>query len=92
MSLMDKYWEEHNVRTEGQAGLNSLERLVRILGYGSGFMQNRAVEDFLLDNPGAIETLLDFVAKHATPGSEWHTALTDVLSPDSDDEDDSDDE
>lgn len=90
MSLMDRYWEEHNVRTEGQAGLNSLERLVRILGYGTGFMQNRAVEDFLLDNPGAIEAMLDFVAKHATPGSEWHTALTDVLPPEEEDDDDDD--
>lgn len=90
MSLMDRYWEEHNVRTEGQAGLNSLERLVRILGYGTGFMQNRPVEDFLLDNPGAIEAMLDFVAKHATPGSEWHTALTDVLPPEEDEDEDED--
>lgn len=57
-------------RWEGDSGVRNFEQLVSDLGYDQG------IENFLADNPGAIETLLNWISEHAEKGgSEWKENL-----------------
>jgi len=70
---------DNNFRTcEGESGVRNLEQLVETLGYGQGFMRNRAIEDFLTDNPGAVEAVLNFIGEWVERNDEWAEALQQV--------------
>lgn len=59
-------------RWEGDSGVRNFEQLVKDMGYDYG------IENFLADNPGAIETLLEWIADHAEKGGiEWKINLAD---------------
>ena len=66
---------------EGESGVRKLETLVEDLGYGQGFMRNRAIEEFLADNPGAMEAVLVFVSEWVDRNTEWEDALEEVVGP-----------
>lgn len=68
-------------RFEGDAGLDNLEKLFGVLGYTEdGFRHGAPVEKFLIDNPGAIEAIIDFVAAsvdqaYVSDDTTWREAL-----------------
>lgn len=67
---------ENNFQTvEGDRGVQNLDTLFQVLGYGVGYMRGRAMEEFFADNPGAVEAVLDFVEKWAERNPEWQQAL-----------------
>lgn len=74
----DAYCDNHFRRIEGEGGVRNLEQLVETLGYGKGFMRNRAIEDFLTDNPGAVEAVLQFIGEWVERNDEWAEALQQV--------------
>lgn len=74
--LLDQYLEDNNIRNfEGERGVRNLEQLVETLGYGQGFMRNRAIEEFLADNPGAVEAVVNFIGEWAERNTEWQESL-----------------
>lgn len=65
--LIDAWMEKNNAwRTEGQRGVDNIEKLIRALGY-------RNMDGFLEDNPGAIESLFNWIKEQNV--SEWKEAL-----------------
>ena len=65
--LIDAWMEKNNAwSTEGQRGVNNIEKLIRALGYHN-------MDDFLEDNPGAIESLFEWIREQNI--SEWKEAL-----------------
>lgn len=52
---------------EGERGVTKFETLVNDLGYGT-------IEEFLADNPGAIDTIIDWIAD--TGINEWRDKLS----------------
>ena len=58
---------------EGESGVRKLETLVKdIGGYNS-------LHDFLADNPGACEAIMNFVQEFLPRNSEWEDNLTEVI-------------
>jgi len=82
---MDKYkivdmFEQHFMTsTEGEKGVKQLENVCEVLGYGEGFMRNRAIEEFLTDNPGAVEALFQFISEWALRNPEWNDSMEEAL-------------
>jgi hypothetical protein len=77
--LIYKWREENQANGHGsrRAALG-LTKFVRELDHNY-----RSFEDFLLDNPGVVEAIYDWVAESAS--QEWEDNLRDLL-PDKDDE------
>lgn len=67
--------QEGMFNMEGERGVERLERIVEVLGYGTGFMRGRALEHFFSDNSGAIEAVLEFIGEWSERNSEWKEAL-----------------
>jgi hypothetical protein len=63
-------WMEANraTRFEGSTGVRNLENLVRTLGYND-------INDFLTDNSGAIEAIIEFIKSWVDRNEEWANAL-----------------
>ena len=80
--VVDTYMDNYFFRMEGEAGVRNLETMCEHLGYGSGFMRGRAIEEMLADNPGAVEAVAEFLADWAVRNTEWNAALEQVLEDD----------
>lgn len=76
--LFDEYMDTCFRSTEGESGTRNLEQLCEVLGYGQGFMRGRAIEDFLQDNPGAIQAVVDFVESRINM-FDWKQRLNEYL-------------
>lgn len=74
-AAFDAYIGTHFRRIEGEQGVRNLEQLVETLGYGHGIYRNRAIEEFLIDNPGAVEAVLQFIGEWTDRNEEWAAAL-----------------
>lgn len=74
MSLSD-FLNEHKLFSfEGESGVKKLEVVLNEIGYKeSGFAYGSAVENFLQDNPGAIQAILDFIEEHYEDDFERYT-------------------
>lgn len=77
--VVDTYMDNFMFRMEGETGVKNLEQMCETLGYGSGWMRGRAIEEMLADNPGAVEAVANFLAEQAVRNTEWNAALADVL-------------
>lgn len=67
---------------EGDRGIERLNVVLNKIGYKeSGFQYGSPVEEFLKDNPGAIEKMLEFV-------EEYFDEKFDVVCKDEDDDED----
>jgi hypothetical protein len=63
---------------EGQRGLDVLEKFCEHLGYkDTGPTNTRALDKFLLDNPGAIEAIIKWVEDTRSP--EFYAKLEKVV-------------
>ena len=81
-NVVDTYMDNYFFRMEGEQGVRNLETMCEHLGYGSGFMRGRAIEEMLADNPGAVEAVAQFLADWAVRNTEWNSALEQVLEED----------
>ena len=81
-NVVDAYMDNYFFRMEGEQGVRNLETMCEHLGYGSGFMRGRAIEEMLADNPGAVEAVAQFLADWAVRNTEWNSALEQVLEED----------
>ena len=77
--IVDLFESNYMTRTEGDTGVRNLETVCEILGYGQGFMRNRATEEFLTDNPGAVEGLFQFISEWALRNTDWQAGMEDAL-------------
>jgi len=66
MSAYETFCEENEVHTnEGSSGLKGLEKAMQECGYTSdNFAHGSVTENFLKDNPGAIEMLHTFIEEN----------------------------
>ena len=78
-NVVDTYMDNYFFRFEGEQGVRNLEQMCETLGYGSGYMRGRAIEEMLADNPGAVEAVAQFLAEWAVRNTEWNAALEQVL-------------
>ena len=78
--IVDKFMDNFARSAEGERGVQNLENVCEILGYGEGFMRGRAVEEFLQDNPGAVEGLFNFIAEWAERNRSWANAMEEALA------------
>ena len=82
--LFDKYMDNHFRSFEGERGVRNLEQLVETLGYGEGWMRGRAIEDFLTDNPGAVQAVVEFIGEWVGRNSDWQDRLSDGVEEEED--------
>jgi hypothetical protein len=65
--LLDEYTEQEKIYSlEGERGIRNFSKITRTLGYDS-------FDDFLADNPGAIEAMVDWLYNCNVP--EWKESL-----------------
>ena len=77
--IVDKFMDTFARSAEGERGVRNLETVCEVLGYGEGFMRGRAIEEFLQDNPGAVEGLFNFIAEWAERNSDWAYKMEEQL-------------
>ena len=71
----------------GPSGVRNLEYLAEDLGYTSGsFIGNHPLFNFLADNPGAIQAIIDWIGDQNIP--EWAENLECVLGDKDEDHED----
>ena len=78
--VVELFADNYMRSTEGERGYSNLETVCEVLGYGEGWMRGRAVEEFLQDNPGAIEALFEFVNEWAMRNRSWSNAMEEALA------------
>jgi hypothetical protein len=78
-AIVEAFEQNFMTRTEGEAGVKQLENVCEVLGYGEGFMRNRAIEEFLTDNPGAVEALFEFISEWAVRNTDWNGSMEEAL-------------
>lgn len=88
--IIDRYLDQENLnRTEGQAGVRNLAKLVNALGYQDfnrygqmpGGTSLGDIFAFLEDNSGAIEAIVEWIKERNVP--EWKEAIESQLHDDS---------
>jgi hypothetical protein len=78
---------------EGESGIAKLEQLCETLGYrNNGFRFGDPIQQFLCDNPGACDAIVEFITEWTDRNDEWRENIADSLEPEDDDEEDSEDE
>jgi len=79
-----EHWQNKarlSFRWDGRTGVSNHEDLTKSIGYSQG------IEEFLADNPGAVEKLVEFIKEHAENGaSEWKTNLAEACDYEPDDD------
>jgi hypothetical protein len=65
MNGFQQFLQDKNIRTEGQESVRGLNTIAKEIGYkDSGFMFGSAFEEFLSDNPGAVQALHEWIEKY----------------------------
>lgn len=90
--LLDEMIDLKRLRFEGETGLKNLNTVAQILGYKqSPWANGSPLEEFLCDNSGAIEAILEWIK--AQNFREWVESIESELPENSgEDEDEDDDE
>lgn len=81
--ILEKWQDYHEIsRFEGTSGVKNLEKLLKSLGYSRGNYVGYGNEiiNFLSDNPGAIEAILNFIVE--TNDKNWNESLIEDLPED----------
>lgn len=73
LSELIEEWQDQNKihRYEGTSGVSNLEKLFGVLGYKEGnyLGYGNEIINFLSDNPGAIQAILEWIGEREVP--EW---------------------
>ena len=77
--ILERYMSEHKMhRFEGTTGVRHFEKLVEDMGYTDGqFIGRHGILNFLADNSGAIQALIEWIEQANVP--EWEENLSDCL-------------
>jgi hypothetical protein len=90
--VLNEYTNRRGFHTEGESGVNSLEELVKAMGYEDQF--GTAIDHFLSDNSGCIQAILEWIGEQNI--QEWaegiESQLTEEDDEDSDERDEDEDE
>ena len=71
-------WQDKNKVWHFENSTKNLEKLVGVLGYrDSGF--GSAVEEFLCDNPGAQQVIVEWIAEWLDNNSDWRESFLQEL-------------
>lgn len=73
MSLFMTYCENNFTSNEGPRGVRNLEKLAKVLGYGSHYQP--VLQSFFEDNPGAIQAVVEWAESQVEGNTEWQEAL-----------------
>ncbi len=75
--LFDKYLDDNRMyRFEGTDGVRKLDDLCANLGYTRGqFIGANPIMNFLADNPGAMEAIVEFIRDQIDHLPEWQENL-----------------
>ena len=83
MSLFEKYIDQNKLYSfEGDRGVRRFEMMVNDIG------DYKDIREFLADNPGAMEKLVEFVEQWSERNDEWKTNLKICMVQGDEDEDD----
>lgn len=93
-TIIEAWQEEHNANrlTESTNGIQNLEKLFVAMGYGKQYpslIEEQPLFAFLLDNSGAVETLLQWV--YDQNNEEWKENVLSEISEDTEIEDEDED-
>lgn len=79
-------WQDENRvhNFEGSSGIERFEKLLKVIGYADGNFFNDVLRNFLSDNSGAIEAIIEWIG--AREVDEWADALRDEVAPPADDD------
>ena len=88
--LIQKWQDQNGAHSfEGDSGLERLEDLVDVLGYsGHGFRFGDPIQQFLSDNPGAVEAILAWIEEQVDQTPEWRESLEAEVGADDEDGED----
>lgn len=87
---LDKFRDHEGLyQTEGERGVNNLEKVLAALGYDSRYSTS-VLHSFLTDNSGAVEALLQWVGEQRS--QEWRDMLVERMGGEDSDEEDDDEE
>jgi hypothetical protein len=75
--LFDQYLDRNRMfHFEGTDGVRKLDSLCGDLGYTDGqFIRESPIMNFLADNPGATESIIEFIRDHISHITEWQYNL-----------------
>jgi len=67
--LLEEYTDQESIhRYEGNQGLDNLNKICHAIGYrGHGFKYGSSLEEFLGDNPGACEAIIEWLGEQEIP-------------------------
>ena len=76
--IMDDYLNAMEIHClEGERGIAALNTLCRDLGYkDEGFRNGTSLEEFLKDNSGCCDAIVEWITEHLDKNEEWKDALT----------------
>ena len=74
MCVLEQYLDQNKMYSmEGDSGVRKFEQLIRDVGEYS------SIHDFLVDNPGAIHAMMEFIGKWVDRNSEWEENLKRIV-------------
>jgi len=83
--LIERFTSRPGFSTYGDSGVESMNELAKAIGYnGHSFRYGSPIEEFLSDNPGAMEAIRNWISEAGVP--EWEDSLKGVLGPEDDEE------
>ena len=81
MSALERYIDDNRMHSfEGDSGVRKFEKLIRDVG---GY---HSLHEFLADNPGAINAMVEFVAEWSERNIDWKDNLESLVGEDEEDE------
>jgi len=85
--MLEKFISDNKINLE--MNTDGLEKVCEAIGY-KGDMFGNVLENFLRDNSGAQQAIVDWIGEQESP--EWKENLESMLEEDEDDEDNEDEE
>ena len=76
-------WESINRIHSYENSCKNLEKLVNVLGYNRDCFGS-ALDNFLSDNPGAMEAIRNWIGEYVDKAPDWFEAFTDEIATEDD--------
>lgn len=80
---LEKFMEQENIYLNdgGDSALQGLNRICKELGYKeNGFKYGSSFEQFISDNPGVIEKIIEWICDN--PPEEWEESINNLVEVD----------
>lgn len=71
--LFDEHMDNMRIHNfEGERGVRNFEKIVAVLGY-------RSIDDFLADNSGCFEAMIEWIKEWGERSKEWKQSVQDAI-------------